>query len=235
MSKAKNAILDRIRAGLGREALSEGVKKSMGEKIVPPDQRIIPERVQLSGPLLIEEFLRMTNGEATTVNRLKRDENVPNAVTEFLRAHGLPPSVVLAPDDTIGEMPWDESGLQIRQGRAEKDDLTSVTPGFAGIAETGCFMLISGPDHPYTLNFLPENHIVVLDSSRIVATPEDAFGLLRDKFGAGNMPRTTLMVAGPSRSADIGTSLQFGAHGPKRLHCILINGEHHAPRNRHSL
>jgi L-lactate dehydrogenase complex protein LldG len=83
-------------------------------------------------------------------------------------------------------------------------------------------MLLSGPGHPYTLNFLPENHIVVLESNRIVATPEDAFDLLREKYGPGNMPRTALMVAGPSRSADIGTSLQFGAHGPKRLHCILV-------------
>jgi L-lactate dehydrogenase complex protein LldG len=222
MNESKNTILRRIRTGLGREELSEDQKKSLNETLWTPAERIVPERVRLSGPELIREFLRMTTGEATTVSRVKKAGDAPAAVADFLRGHGLPPSVVLAPDEFIGEMPWDESGLQVRRDRAEKDDLTSVTPAFSGIAETGCFMLISGPGHPYTLNFLPENHIVVLESSRIVATPEAAFDLLREKFGPGKMPRAALMAAGPSRSADIGTSLQFGAHGPRRLHCILV-------------
>jgi L-lactate dehydrogenase complex protein LldG len=223
MNESKDTILDQIRTRLGRKELSGDLKKSLNDSLSTEAGNIMPERVRLSGPELTREFLRMTTGEATTVSRVKRAEDVPNAVTEFLRTHGLPPSVVLAPDEIIGEMPWGKSDVRVRRGRAEKDDLTSVTPAFSGIAETGCFMLLSGPGHPYTLNFLPENHIVVLESSRIVATPEAAFGLLRKKFGPGNMPRTALMVAGPSRSADIGTSLQFGAHGPRRLHCILLD------------
>jgi L-lactate dehydrogenase complex protein LldG len=222
MNESKNTILDRIRTGLGRGEISEVSGSALNEMPPPPAENIVPARVRLSGPELAREFIRMTRGEATTVSRVKGSEAAPAAVAEFLREHGLPPAVVLATDTAIGEMPWNESGIRTRPGRAGKEDITSVTPGFAGIAETGCFMLVSGPDHPYTLNFLPENHIVVLKSSRIVATPEDAFGMLRKKFGPGNMPRTALMVAGPSRSADIGTSLQFGAHGPGRLHCILI-------------
>lgn len=222
MTEAKNEILGRIRARLGREALSVESKRVLNEKLAAPARGITPGRVRLTGSDLIGEFIRMTTGGATTVFKVKGDEEVPAAVAAFLREHGLPPSVVLAPDKAIGEMPWDTSGISTRRGRAEKDDITSVTPGFCGIAETGCFLLLSGPGHPYTINFLPENHIVVLESSRVVATPEDAFGLVRKKFGPGDMPRTALMVAGPSRSADVGSSLQFGAHGPKRLHCILI-------------
>lgn len=216
MNDAKKTILNRIRAGLGRGEISEASKSAFTGNMTPA-------RVRLSGPELTREFIRMTRGEATTVSRVKSSKEAPAAVAEFLREHGLPPAVVLAPDTAIGEMPWNESGIHVRPGRAGKEDITSVTPGFAGIAETGCFMLVSGPDHPYTLNFLPENHIVILESSRIVATPEHAFGLLREKFAPGSMPRTALMAAGPSRSADIGTSLQFGAHGPKRLHCILVD------------
>jgi L-lactate dehydrogenase complex protein LldG len=223
MDEAKDAILNRIRTGLGRGEIPETSIIALNEKRAAPAGNIIPERVRLSGSELIREFIRMTTGEATTISRVTSREDVPAEVADFLRKVGLPPTVVLAPEKTIGDMPWGKSGLRTRPGRAEKDDLTSVTPGYAGIAETGCFMLVSGPDHPYTLNFLPENHIVVLERSRIVATPEDAFGLLRENFGPGNMPRTALMVAGPSRSADIGTSLQFGAHGPKRLHCILVD------------
>lgn len=223
MSEAKNAILGRIRAGLGRKAPYEESKRALDKKLAAPERSITPGRVRLAGPELVAEFIRMTTGEATTVFEAAGIKEVPHAVTSFLQAHELPHAVVLAQDRAIAEMPWDQAGIQVRTGRAEKDDLTSVTPGFAGIAETGCFLLLSGPNHPYTLNFLPENHIVVLERSRIVATPEDAFELLRKEFGPG-LPRTALMVAGPSRSADIGTSLQFGAHGPRRLHCILVSG-----------
>ena len=58
---------------------------------------------------------------------------------------------------------------------------------------------------------------------------------LRKKFGAnlsdGAMPRTVSLVTGPSRSADIGKILLMGAHGPKRLHIILVDGspEAHQP------
>ncbi len=222
MNKAKDAILNRIRTGLGRGRLSADAQRSLVEGLAAPADNIVPGRVQLSGPDLIREFIRMTTGEATTVSRVESDEDVPKSVAVFLREHGLPDSVVIAPEETVSHLPWEESGIHVRPGRAEKDDLVSVTPGFAGIAETGCFMLVSGPNHPYTLNFLPENHIVVLKRNRIVPTPEEAFDLLRKEFGPGNMPRTALMVSGPSRSADIGTSLQFGAHGPRRLHCILV-------------
>jgi L-lactate dehydrogenase complex protein LldG len=36
------------------------------------------------------------------------------------------------------------------------------------------------------------------------------------------LPRTVNFITGPSRSADIGQKLQLGAHGPRRLHIILV-------------
>ena len=36
-------------------------------------------------------------------------------------------------------------------------------------------------------------------------------------------PRTVNMVTGPSRSADIGQTLQLGAHGPVALHVFVID------------
>ena len=41
----------------------------------------------------------------------------------------------------------------------------------------------------------------------------------------GAMPRTVNLVTGPSRSADIGKILLMGAHGPKRLHIILVDAK----------
>jgi L-lactate dehydrogenase complex protein LldG len=39
------------------------------------------------------------------------------------------------------------------------------------------------------------------------------------------MPRNVMLVTGPSRSADIEQTLELGAHGPRRLHVLLVADE----------
>ena len=92
---------------------------------------------------------------------------------------------------------------------------------FAGIAETGTLALVSGPANPTTLNFLPDNHIVVLRKEDVVADYESVFAMLRTAYGKGGAPRTLNFVTGPSRSADIEQTLLLGAHGPRRLHIVI--------------
>ena len=114
--------------------------------------------------------------------------------------------------------------LAIRDGRSHGDDLVSVSHAEAGVVETGTLALFSGQNNPTTLNFLPENHIIVLEESAIVDHYEDVWTLIRQQFGEGNMPRTLNFITGPSRSADIEQTLLLGAHGPIRLHVLLVHG-----------
>ena len=72
--------------------------------------------------------------------------------------------------------------------------------------------------------FLPENHIVVVKSSDIEGDYETALGRIRDEHGKGNMPRTVNMITGPSRSGDIEQKILLGAHGPRSLHIIVVDG-----------
>jgi L-lactate dehydrogenase complex protein LldG len=37
------------------------------------------------------------------------------------------------------------------------------------------------------------------------------------------MPRTVNMITGPSRTGDIEQTIELGAHGPRRLHIILLD------------
>ena len=39
----------------------------------------------------------------------------------------------------------------------------------------------------------------------------------------GAMPRTVNFVTGPSRTGDIEQRIQLGAHGPRRLHVVLVD------------
>ena len=73
-----------------------------------------------------------------------------------------------------------------------------------------------------TLNFLPETHVVVLAAGDVVGDFEAAFAKLRARYGKGVLPRTVNMITGPSRSGDIQQTLILGAHGPRRLHIVLV-------------
>jgi len=81
---------------------------------------------------------------------------------------------------------------------------------------------LSGPANPTTLNFLPDNHIVVLKRADLVGDLESLWSRLRQRFGAGTLPRTVNLITGPSRSADIEQKMLLGAHGPRRLHILIV-------------
>jgi L-lactate dehydrogenase complex protein LldG len=101
-----------------------------------------------------------------------------------------------------------------------------LTPCLAAIAETGTLMLLSGADTPTTLNFLPDTHIVVVRAGQVVAGYEDAWDMVREKAGGdpAAWPRTINLITGPSRTGDIEQRIQLGAHGPRRLHVVLVDG-----------
>ena len=112
--------------------------------------------------------------------------------------------------------------LEVVEGPAVDEDRASVSHAFAGIAESGTIVQISGAADPTTLNFVPEAHIVVLEASDLFASYEEAWSKLRGLMGEGNMPRTVNMISGPSRTADIEQTIVRPAHGPKNMHVIIV-------------
>ena len=223
--RARNAILGRIRDNLQRgptdiDPIDVGPKKY--------EERIRPKRAQIPHARQVDLFTTMVEEVDSTVARVSTIDNVPNAIADFLAAYNLPARLVMAPDKRLEAIPWSRKPtLEVRRGIAEESDVVSVTPALAGIAETGTIMVTSGAGTPTTLNFLPENHIVVLRESEVVGTYEDGWQLLRERNGRGDgkaiMPRTVNFITGPSRTADIAMTLYLGAHGPRRLHIILVS------------
>lgn len=224
---ARDDILGRIRRGLGRGKLPDGKTGELAERVAAHRRNLVPARATALDPSAqVELFVQMAEAVQTTVARLASGARVPEEVARYLAAENLPAELALAPDPALAALPWAERPLlQIRRGRAEPGDAVSLTPCLAAVAETGTLMLASGEATPTTLNFLPDTHIVVVRASQVVASYEDGWDLLRARSGSGPraLPRTVNFITGPSRTGDIEQRIELGAHGPRRLHVILID------------
>jgi L-lactate dehydrogenase complex protein LldG len=217
----REAILTAIRRGLRRGPLPVDQAAMLRGRIALHPRHLIPARSRLPVAEQVDLFVRNVEKEFGSVSRVADFDAVPEAVADYLAAQNLPGSVVMAPHPVLRAIPWSARPLlEIREGRAEGTDAVSVQHGFAGIAETGTLMLPSSPERPVTLNLLVDTEIVVLRAADIVGAYEEAWDRLRTEIGA--MPRNVMLVTGPSRSADIEQTLELGAHGPRRLHVVLV-------------
>lgn len=225
---SRDAILSGIRRGLRRGALPEDQQAMLRARMARPPRQLIPARSRLPHAGQIALFVANLEKEFATVTRLTALEEVPGAVAEYLATQNLPPQLAIAPHPELTGLPWQDRPMLRTEARpGEAQDMASLTHGFAGIAETGTLMLPSAPGRPTTLNLLPDTAMVLLRASRVVGAYEEAWDLLRaenqDSRTGGFMPRNVMLVTGPSRSADIEQTLELGAHGPRRLHVLLLD------------
>ena len=227
MSGAREDILARLRTA----ARSGDGRGSAGS---PPTERLarhaanlIPARGRGAPGDLVARFIDMALFAGATVARLGHLQDVPGEVAAFVAREGLGDELVMARDAALARMPWSaRARLVIRRGVPGPDDRVSVTPVFAGIAETGTLMVHSAPEVANLLHFLPETHIAVLAAGQIVGAYEDAWAKLRAAMAeTGVMPRAVTLITGPSRTADIERTPQIGVHGPKKLHIVVVDGE----------
>lgn len=224
---ARDDIIGGIRRALKRGRLPENTEAALAERVAAHRRNLVPARAAALDPAArIELFVAMAEEVQTTVARVASEADIPAEVARYLASENLPAELVMAPDPALDPIPWNERPLlRVRRGRAEPGDAASLTPCLAAIAETGTLMLVSGPQTPTTLNFLPDTHIVVVRAGQVVAAYEDAWDLIRAR--AANRPeawpRTVNLVTGPSRTGDIEQRIQLGAHGPRRLHVVLVD------------
>lgn len=220
---SKQLVLNAIRRGLRRGPLPPDQAAMLRDRLAHHPRHLIPARSRLPHAQQVDLFVRNVQKEFGTVVRVPDFEAVPVAVADYLVAQNLPSRVVMAPHPVLRSIPWAvRPMLEIREGRAEAADAVSVQHGYAGIAETGTLMLPSGGERPVTLNLLADAEVVVLRAADIVGAYEEAWDRLRADLGG--MPRNVMLVTGPSRSADIEQALELGAHGPRQLHVVLVEG-----------
>jgi len=219
----KDALLAKIGAANQGNPLRRSPEE-LAARIADPKANLIPARADRPEPERYALFIAKCRELAITIDEIADTESAPQAIADYLKGLNLPGKLKLSPSPEVTDLPWDSAPLlEVSSGAAEIADQTGVTPAFAGIAETGTLVFVSSPETPPTLNFVPDNHIVVMRRSQVVRAMEDAFGKARERFGAGVLPRTLNLVSGPSRTGDVEQKIVMGAHGPRRLHVVMVN------------
>lgn len=222
---ARDLVFASIRRALGVTGLEEPRRKAVQDRLRDHPRGVIPKRGQLDTEERITLFFAKIEAVSGTTQRIAGLDALPAAVAEYLRAHNLPLVFKRGADPVLAATPWErEPALTVAVGATAGDDLVAISHAYGAAAETGTLVLLSGPNNPTTLNFLPDNHIVVVASDAVAGDYESVLAALRDQFGAEGLPRAVNLVTGPSRSADIEQTLILGAHGPRRLHVILVDG-----------
>jgi L-lactate dehydrogenase complex protein LldG len=224
MSGSRSQVLGGIRAALGRGRLDPDGAAAAEERLAAHRRNLIPARAKaLDQPGRVALFEAMAQEVDATIAHVASLDDVPDAVADYLSRQNLPARLVATQDPKLDGIPWEKRPLiELRRGRAEDADAVGVTACFAGVAETGTLMLVSSPESPTRNNFLPDTHIAILRASEVVASYEDGWDRLR---ATGAMPRTVNFVTGPSRTGDIEQKILMGAHGPRRLHIVIVEDE----------
>jgi len=219
---AREAIFASIRRSLAVSGDEAPRRFEVETRLEEAPPGVVPERGQGDLAARLATFKAEAERAQASLAEVAGWADAPAEIARFLRENNCPATLRMGADPRLAAAPWTETSLEIVHGPSDGGDANAVSAAFAGIAETGTLALVSGADNPTTLNFLSDNHIVVLPREAILADYESVFLKLRGAYGKGGAPRTLNFITGPSRSADIEQTLLLGAHGPRRLHIVIV-------------
>jgi L-lactate dehydrogenase complex protein LldG len=223
---ARDQILGRLKRGLGRDRRPTDAAEA---RFQARQAGIIPERGADKDPQAkFTQFADEAGKVDATIQRIATLAELPGAVADYLAGHNLPKTVRVAP--SLESAPWETQPMLERDvGIAAGADTVGLSRAFAGVAETGTLVFLSGPDNPTTVNFLPPTHIAVLRAGDLAGSYEQVWARVRAESGENaektQLPRTVNWITGPSRTADIEQTLLLGAHGPQRLHIVVVDDD----------
>jgi L-lactate dehydrogenase complex protein LldG len=219
---ARSQILNGIRRSLKRGELGGASREAVERRLAMPERGPSVARARLPQAEKVALFCQWAETNNATVARVSAAD-VAAEVSAYLARNNLPAEAAMAPSPQLDGYDWAaQKMLALRRGRGQGSDQVSITGAFAAIAETGTLVMASGPDHPVSLNLLPDTHVVVLREGDIVGGYEDVWERLRGRYGKDCMPRTVNTITGPSRTGDIEQAMELGAHGPRRLHIVVV-------------
>ena len=147
-------------------------------------------------------------------------------------SHLIAPAIHLTKEDAarvFGTEPTVEA-IQAHARESLRQKFISAAVGISGanmaIAETGTIVIVTNEGNADLTTTLPPVHIALFGIDKVVASLDDAVAMLRmlPRSGTGQIMTSYVnWITGPSRSADIEQSLTIGVHGPREMHCVILD------------
>lgn len=221
---SRDTVLASVRRALGVTGREAPRRQEVDDRIAGHPRGVIPARTDLPPAERLELFKQMVAAAFGTVDHLPDISAVPGAIADYLRRRNLPMTILRGQDQRLADIPWHlQPALDVWIGPSDGRQLAGLSHAFAGVAESGTVVMLSGPDNPSTLNLLPDHHLVVIRAEDVTGTYETVWDRIRALYGPGALPRTVNWITGPSRSGDIEQTLLLGAHGPRSVHVLLVD------------
>ena len=212
---AKDQLLNSLRQRLNVNLGDQTRVQTVNARISEHKPNTVPARGRKPHKELVDDFeQRITRSQASVV-RVASMAGVVAEVAQYL-GHGeicvnadvLELSLDFDSAPQISLVPWiEKTSMKV-----------CVTTCVGAVAESGSLVIASSARNAITQNFLAEKHIVLLKAEDIVGVYEQIW----QKVRRDEMPRDITFVSGPSCTGDIEMIMEYGAHGPKQLHVIII-------------
>ncbi len=219
---AREAMLGRVRKALGKSGPDAHALDAAHDYLARREQGPRP-RVPAD---LVAHFMQRAHDLGSTVERIAVREEIPHAIARYIDGLELPDSQA-EQKSTLGvcwpefaDLDWSGAGLSIEARPTRGRDRLGITGCFCAIAETGTLAVLSGAEAPTATTLLPDTHVAVVRANRVVAGMEEAFALIRTELQIP--PRAINLISGPSRTGDIEQTIVLGAHGPVRVHVVVL-------------
>ncbi len=227
MTNSRDRVLGRVRQALGKTGTDPAALAEAQAYLAAHARGPAPA---FEGNRVLR-FIRRAGDMESTVARVGHRNEIPAAVAAYLDALELPPALIgqLSSQNPhrgvcwpeFADLDWAQAGLSVEVRPTVGDDRLGITGVFCAIAETGTLVVLSGADTPTASTLLPDTHVAIVSANRIVDTMEDAFALIRKELGS--VPRAINLISGPSRTGDIEQTIVLGAHGPFRVHILVVD------------
>lgn len=206
-SLSPEGLVDRVREALGRDG-----RPGEGEPSAPPPAP--PGWARFNAPLeasaRAERFVAAARALGAEVVEVAAGE-VEAAVARTLADAGAT-RVGYASDCGLAAA---GQGLELSPFSLDAG-VTGVT---AAIARSGALVLDSGPGRPGALSSVVPLHVAVVPARVVVASLAEALAAPSPDQGSARV-----LIAGPSKTADIEGILITGVHGPGRVAIVFVRG-----------
>ena len=215
MNSIRDEILGKVRGALGRRA-------GAPPPSIPATARVSPRKPgdpEAEMALLLGEIEKLSG----VTRRLASRDELGVALAELVKTEDVKRATVWTTPDLadlgVGET-LKALGVELAPAQADKRLVATcelgVTGADAALPETGTLLLRSSPERPRVVSLLPRVHLAIFTPAVFRADLHQAFAEAKD---AGY----SVLVTGPSRTADIELTLTLGVHGPKALYAWVMN------------